>query len=256
MQVRPEGDVGGCDGEARARPANTTPLTRLQRGGGDRHTLTETVRKPQLGEKKLQHFSNLTERNFAAVKISETREDMPAKENVIVLAGTDCKETTLIRKDVDNLVQEIKENLKLTQLETAVQCSGTTPVTAGQGAGGPSATTNASAGSDYPPGALKARSHLSSRGSRASPYSVPDRLKSSKCDCTEGAGSGGGPAGKRGSWAARKRYPSMSANGKQKLDLEDPLEMLQELIRLATAVHFHCYMHRLQSERFSSSETR
>ena len=50
-----------------------------------------------------------------------------------------------------------------------------------------------------------------------------------ECECIE---SGGGNSGvKRTSWAARKRYPSMSANGKQKQELDDPLEMLHELIR-------------------------
>ena len=75
---------------------------------------------------------------------------------------------------------------------------------------------------------LKARSFGGSRSSRPSPYGLV--AKNTKCDCLEGAA--GGQAVKRASWAARKRYPSMSANGKPKaVELEDPLEMLHELIR-------------------------
>ena len=74
-------------------------------------------------------------------------------------------------------------------------------------------------------GSRKARSYMSSKvSSRASPYSVPG--SSGKCDCDD-------VSGRPGSWAARKRYPSMSASGKPKIELDDPLEMLQELIRLA-----------------------
>ena len=48
---------------------------------------------------------------------------MPAKENVLLLSES-ANQTILIRKDVDNLVQNIKENLKLTQYEAGVQCAG------------------------------------------------------------------------------------------------------------------------------------
>jgi len=149
---------------------------------------------------------------------------MPAKENVLLLSES-ANQTILIRKDVDNLVQNIKENLILTQYENSVQCGGGGP---------PSFPLSASLPdfSDYPSQdtshTLKARSFIGSRASRASPYGlVPS--KNSKCECIESAGSGV-PAVKRSSWAARKRYPSMSANGKKQVELEDPLEMLHELI--------------------------
>merc|ERR1712083_736470 len=130
-----------------------------------------------------------------SIKISSPQEDMPAKECSFGLSTLAEKETTQLQfKDVDNLVQEIKENLKLSQ---------------------------------YDPG-VYSNSSQGSRGSRNSPYVVPDRLKAAnKCECEGQPGEGG----RKGSWAARKRYPSMSANGKQKLEkLDDPLEMLHELI--------------------------
>jgi len=214
---------------------------------------------------------------------------MPAKENVLLLSG---HETKLIRKDVDHLVQNIKDNLKLTYEAVAFEKGGA--------AGGPTSNNNSSqAGlpgacsaadphgglnvtdfsrhllsptsttestskttlisssallsmsSSTPsmctPAARKAKSYLSSRmNSRASPYFIPGKVQSSsaggggscsgsagKCvDCSDDGVSGGGPhRGKKWSVAARKRYPSMSANGSKKLDrMEDPLEMLHELI--------------------------
>jgi len=141
---------------------------------------------------------------------------MPAKECSFGLSTLAEKETTQLQfKDVDNLVQEIKENLKLSQYDPGVYSNSS------QGSGG--GITSSSSG------AYKSRSYLSSRGSRNSPYVVPDRLKAAnKCECEGQPGEGG----RKGSWAARKRYPSMSANGKQKLEkLDDPLEMLHELIR-------------------------
>lgn len=142
---------------------------------------------------------------------------MPAKECSFGLPTLPEKETTthLQFKDVDNLVKEIKENLKLSHYDPGVYSNNS-----GVGSGGGISSSSS--------GALKVRSYLSSRGSRNSPYVVPDRLKAAnKCDCDGAAGEGG----RKGSWAARKRYPSMSANGKQKLDkLDDPLEMLHELI--------------------------
>jgi len=134
----------------------------------------------------------------------------------VLLLSESANQTILIRKDVDNLVQNIKENLKLTQYESStVQCPGLAP--------------SLPDFSDYPTAvsesgqSFKARSRAFS--SRPSPYGLA--TKNTKCDCIEG---GGGPAVKRSSWAARKRYPSMSANTKPKLELEDPLEMLHELI--------------------------
>jgi len=128
---------------------------------------------------------------------------MPAKDNVILLSDT---ETKLIRKDVDNLVQNIKDNLKLNYEAVSFE----------KGGGGKSLPSM-----EYPTvpdlqtSSRKAKSYLSSRGgSRASPYPV--------AACTYPVKSGGR------SWAARKRYPSMSAN--QNLDLDNPLEMLHELI--------------------------
>lgn len=148
---------------------------------------------------------------------------MPAKENVILLSES-SNQTILIRKDVDNLVQNIKENLKLTQYETSVQCPGLS------GTNFPPSLPDFS---DYPTAVsegqtFKARSYIGSRGSRVSPYGLV--AKNTKCECIEGGA--GGPGVKRASWAARKRYPSMSANGKPvQVELEDPLEMLHELIR-------------------------
>ena len=159
----------------------------------------------------------------SSFKISDIQEEMPAKENVLLLSES-ANQTILIRKDVDNLVQNIKENLKLTQYEAGVQCAGL---------GGQGFPTSLPDFSDYPTavsdsGPLKSRSFVGSRASRASPYGLV--AKNAKCECIETAG--GGPAVKRSSWAARKRYPSMSANGKPKaVELEDPLEMLHELIR-------------------------
>jgi hypothetical protein len=157
-------------------------------------------------------------------KITETQEEMPAKENVLLLSES-ANQTILIRKDVDNLVQNIKDNLILTQYENSVQCPG----------GGPSFSSSLPDFPDYPTPLsdtshpFKARTYIGSRTSRASPYGlVPS--KNAKCECIE-TGGGGLPGVKRSSWAARKRYPSMSANGKSKqMELEDPLEMLHELI--------------------------
>ena len=163
------------------------------------------------------------------IKISPAQ-DMPAKENVLLLSET---ETKLIRKDVDNLVQNIKDNLKLNYEAVSFEKMGG----GGGGGGKPSLPTL-----DYPPmsdlqksaASRKAKSaFLSARSSRASPYAVPSAGggAGNKCDCDDGSRRGAG-----GVWAARKRYPSMSANGKGKhaadLDhLEDPLTMLHELIR-------------------------
>jgi len=211
---------------------------------------------------------------------------MPAKENVLLLSEN---ETKLIRKDVDHLVQNIKDNLKLTYEAVSFEKGGTGGPTsnnnsavkqaglpgacsAGDPHGGlnvtdfsrhllsptsatessliPSSTTMLSMASSTPslctPAARKAKSYLSSRSSRASPYFIPGKVQSSsaggggscsgsagKCvDCNDDGGAGGGPhRGKKWSVAARKRYPSMSANGSKKLDrMEDPLEMLHELI--------------------------
>jgi len=156
---------------------------------------------------------------------------MPAKENVLLLSDS-ANQTILIRKDVDNLVQNIKENLKLTQYENVVSCPGPYPgptVSLPDFSDYPSAVSDSRGGSD----SLKARSYMGSRASRASPYGLVVQPKNAKCECIEGgANTSGGPAQvKRASWAARKRYPSMSANGKPKqVELEDPLEMLHELI--------------------------
>jgi len=162
---------------------------------------------------------------------------MPAKENpsAVLLHLSDTEATTkLIRKDVDKLVQNIKDNLKLSY--EAVQHDKTggsrPPPSFADYHLPPAVSAAASALLDkrHPPpptqlgaggSSRKARSYMSSKGaSRASPYAVPG-----KCDCDE--------SGRAGSWAARKRYPSMSAAGKPKIELDDPLEMLQELIRLA-----------------------
>merc|ERR1711963_379477 len=60
----------------------------------------------------------------SSFKISDIQEEMPAKENVLLLSES-ANQTILIRKDVDNLVQNIKENLKLTQYEAGgLQCTG------------------------------------------------------------------------------------------------------------------------------------
>jgi len=178
---------------------------------------------------------------------------MPAKENIILLNESNTQ-TKLIRKDVEHLVQNIKENLKLSQYEAATTGSmlcGPGPVAAGPTVTGlpdctehfpsvsilPSLPDYPSA-SEPPTSSLKARSYVGSRASRPSPYGVVP-TKNSKCECIEQDKLGMAAAG-RTSWAARKRYPSMSANsGKQKqsggapaanLELDDPLELLQELI--------------------------
>jgi hypothetical protein len=173
---------------------------------------------------------------------------MPAKENpssaaVLLHLSPDTEATTkLIRKDVDKLVQNIKDNLKLSyeavQQHDKTTMAGSRPPPPSSFADyhlPPSGISAALLDQRHtpPPTALcapggssrKARSYMSSKGaSRASPYAVPG----GKCDCDE---SGRRPGSS--SWAARKRYPSMSAAGKPKIELDDPLEMLQELIRLA-----------------------
>jgi len=145
---------------------------------------------------------------------------MPAKENSILIQN----EAKLIRKDVDNLVQNIKENLNLTQYDPSVLAnSGSGPLTELPDYDYPSV-------SDHPHNQIsfKARSCIN-RGSRASPYGV---VSSKKCECL-GDTSGGVTGVKRTNWAARKRYPSMSANGHGKtkqVELDDTLELLHELI--------------------------
>ena len=160
---------------------------------------------------------------------------MPAKENSILIQN----EAKLIRKDVDNLVQNIKENLNLTQYEQQ-PCTPSVQFTSG-GCNNVLSTQSYTElpEFDYPSvssdpttthnqNSFKARSCIS-RGSRASPYGV---VSSKKCDCLADTGAVVTAGGKRSSWAARKRYPSMSANGKTKaVELDDTLEMLHELIR-------------------------
>merc|ERR1712228_621465 len=169
------------------------------------------------GTLSTQHFVILP--SLPSFKITDFKEEMPAKDNILLITES-SNQTKLIRKDVDNLVQNIKENLKLTQYDP----------TGGSVLPLPDYPTVSDP--SLPPSSLKARCHISSRGSRASPYgSVPSKNAKFECECIENGDRGGKPTVKRASWAARKRYPSMSANGKQKqLDLEDPLEMLHELI--------------------------
>jgi hypothetical protein len=164
---------------------------------------------------------------------------MPAKENpssaaVLLHLSPDTEATTkLIRKDVDKLVQNIKDNLKLSYEAVQQHDKSSSFADYHLPPTGISAALLDQQRHTPPPTALcapggssrKARSYMSSKGaSRASPYAVPG----GKCDCDE---SGRRPGSS--SWAARKRYPSMSAAGKPKIELDDPLEMLQELIRLA-----------------------
>lgn len=140
---------------------------------------------------------------------------MPAKENSILIQN----EAKLIRKDVDNLVQNIKENLNLTQYESS---SG--PLTELPDYDYPSVSSD-----PHNQNSFKARSCIN-RGSRASPYGV---VSNKKCEHL-GDLNGGVTGVKRTNWAARKRYPSMSANpaGKttKQAELDDTLELLHELI--------------------------
>jgi len=158
---------------------------------------------------------------------------MPAKENSILIQN----EAKLIRKDVDNLVQNIKENLNLTHYEQQQQQTPSVQFSSG-GCNNVLSTQSYTElpEFDYPSvssdpthnqNSFKARSCIS-RGSRASPYGV---VSSKKCDCLADSGAVVTGGVKRSSWAARKRYPSMSANGKTKaVELDDTLEMLHELI--------------------------
>jgi len=148
---------------------------------------------------------------------------MPAKESVLVKLSDN--ETKFLRKDVDHLVQNIKDNLKLNYEAVSFEKGG--------GGGGKSCLPSLDYSNTTVPAlssssSRKCKSFLSSaRSSRASPYSVPIKVGgATKCDCEDGARR----AGAASSWAARKRYPSMSANNSQMHDLEDPLEMLHELI--------------------------
>lgn len=147
---------------------------------------------------------------------------MPAKENSILIQN----EAKLIRKDVDNLVLNIKENLNLHQYDSSVLSAATSDCGGGNLTELPDFDYPCVSSTDHPThnqNSFKARSSIS-RGSRASPYGV---VASKKCDCL-GDNAGGV---KRSAWAARKRYPSMSANGKTKqVELDDTLEMLHELI--------------------------
>jgi len=181
---------------------------------------------------------------------------MPAKENVLQIVSktsSEDHETKLIRKDVDHLVQNIKDNLNLTyegvqkvapspshhHLLAAVAGGGESAKLHQQNTDVCSSSSSSSVGcyittssSHYT--ARKQKSYLSSRNSRASPYFIPGKVQSSTGNCS-GCGSGEDgqlqPSNRKwSSVAARKRYPSMSANGSKKLDLEDPLEMLHELI--------------------------
>ena len=152
---------------------------------------------------------------------------MPAKENSILIQN----EAKLIRKDVDHLVQNIKENLNLSQYDSSVLSA--------SAAGGGGANLTELPDYDYPSvssdphnqNSFKARSCIN-RGSRASPYGV---VSNKKCEHL-GDLNGGVTGVKRTNWAARKRYPSMSANpaaGKttKQAELDDTLELLHELIR-------------------------
>ena len=159
---------------------------------------------------------------------------MPAKENSILIQN----EAKLIRKDVDNLVQNIKENLNLTQYEQqqtpSVQFSsgGCNNVLSTQSYTELPEFDYPSVSSDpHNQNSFKARSCIN-RGSRASPYGV---VSNKKCEHL-GDLNGGVTGVKRTNWAARKRYPSMSANpaaGKttKQAELDDTLELLHELIR-------------------------
>jgi len=150
---------------------------------------------------------------------------MPAKESVLVKLSDN--ETKFLRKDVDHLVQNIKDNLKLNYEAVSFEKGGV-------GGGGKTCLPSLDYNTTVPPlssstSSRKCKSFLSSaRSSRASPYTVPMKMGGAKCDCEDGARRSGG--GATSSWAARKRYPSMSANSSQMHDLEDPLEMLHELI--------------------------
>jgi len=153
-------------------------------------------------------------------KISQAREDMPAKENSILIQN----EAKLIRKI---------ENLNLTPYDSSLlanSSSTTGPLTELPDYDYPSVSTSDLLGpSSHNQNSFKARSCIN-RGSRASPYGV---VSKNKCECVEGDRVTGV---KRTNWAARKRYPSMSANanGKTKIDkvesLDDTLEFLHELL--------------------------
>jgi len=130
-------------------------------------------------------------------------------------------------------VQNIKENLNLSQYDSSVLSA--------SAAGGGGANLTELPDYDYPSvsdlgqhpthnqNSFKARSSIS-RGSRASPYGV---VSSKVCECLGDGKSGAGGVKRSAGWAARKRYPSMSANtGKtsKQVELDDTLEMLHELI--------------------------
>ena len=147
---------------------------------------------------------------------------MPAKENSILIQN----EAKLIRKI---------ENLNLTPYDPSLLANSSTasgPLTALPDYDYPSVSTSDLLGpSGHNQNSLKARSCIN-RGSRASPYGV---VSKNKCECVDSAG--GVTGVKRTNWAARKRYPSMSANanGKTKIDkvesLDDTLEFLHELLK-------------------------
>jgi len=136
------------------------------------------------------------------------------------------------RREVDHLVKEIKENLKLGSAEHQLA-----PPPPSLGGG------KIKAG-----GAFKARSSFSHRvcAQRASPYHVPP--SSRQCDSASGGagGAAGGPAEGNGMAATlsmrrkqrwgRRRYPSTCMNNNKFVGPEvgggpdDPFAMLQELI--------------------------
>ena len=148
---------------------------------------------------------------------------MPAKGNVIfgeggdqvVVGGAASVVDVEPRKDVDYLVQEIKENLKLGHYSHHHHLGG--------GGGGKAS-----------------RCHRGGSGShRASPYAVPPSSRAGVvCDSNEAAGAPQSAEQRRSElkrWNhQRRRYPSTcmahgGAGGKS-APTDDPFEMLQELI--------------------------
>ncbi len=115
-------------------------------------------------------------------------------------------------KEMDHLVQEIKENLKL-----------------GHHLYKPAAPTSSFSGP------LKA-SRRSKAHARASPYAVPPSSRASGCDNNNGDRGGnaeGGPAtgpSQLRRWNHRRRYPSTCKADNEDVHPSDPFAMLQELI--------------------------
>ena len=151
---------------------------------------------------------------------------MRAGQDRIISGSEQGTENIGTRREMDHLVQEIKENLKLDVV--------TGPLSPGGAAG----SGNCGGGKLKAGGGLKARSSYSHRvaSHRSTPYHVPP--SSRQCDSASGGpvnpGDGATLNMRRKQRWGRRRYPSTCMNNNKFVDgvdgPDDPFAMLQELI--------------------------